>query len=558
IYALAIDAAAPTDEPVVFLFDDVVVRINGDGRGTSTYRQVVHVREQRAVSAFAERRLGYSPDRQKLTLNWARVLSPSGEVISDAPAQMQESDVAAAVSNPVYVNRREIRLSMGGVAPNTIIDMSYTVEELDPYLEGDFYTRRNVHATVPVRRSRFILDVPAEVQPRITANNLNFEPVTSSDGSRRAYTWLATDVPRYRPEPFAPDTNSVHMHVIASLPLDWSDIGRWYGELSRDRDALPATVQAKVREITADAASRLDSIRAVHRWVAQDIRYVSVSLGVGGYQPRTPGETVTTGFGDCKDKATLFIATLRSLGIDAHPVLLNTNASTVRREHPSIRQFNHMIAAVAEADGYTFTDLTAALTPYGEVPLGEQGGFALVVRPDSRTEQVVLPAMPAYGRRIDYLIVATLAESGELSGSMEETSTGYGFEARRALFAAPLDSARTAEVMRALLRPMRGATGDSIQAFAGRDLYAPVRYRIHFSGGRGMDQAGGLALFSFPFGVLPATPRIRAIEAMEERRSSIVAEEVLRPLPPTTTVIDMRVTLPEGWRARVPDDVVVQ
>src|SRR5690606_18788688 len=38
----------------------------------------------------------------------------------------------------------------------------------------------------------------------------------------------------------------------------------------------------------------------------------------------------------------------------------------------------------------------------------------------------------------------------------------------------------------------------------------------------------------------------------------LVAEEVLRPLPPTTNVVTMRVTLPEGWRARLPEDVVVQ
>ncbi|CAN5859613.1 hypothetical protein BH23GEM9_BH23GEM9_09410 [soil metagenome] len=560
IYALAVDSAAHPGDAVVFLLDDGVVSIDAVGRGTRSYRQVVHVLRQQAVQTFAERRLRYSPDRQKLTLNWVRVMRPSGELISQGAAQMQESEVAAAITNPVYVNQKELRLSLGGVTANTIVDISYTIEELEPYLEGDFYSSWSVHSasSAPVLRSRYILDVPEGVQPRVTEQNLNFTVQTREANGRRTMTWATADVPRYRAEPFAPDTNSVRMHIVTSLPLTWGDVARWYDGLSHDRYTLAPDVLDRIREQTAGATTRLDTIRALHRWVAQDIRYVSVSLGLGGYQPRTPDQTVATGFGDCKDKATLFIAALRSLGMEAYPVVLNTSAAAVRPDHPSIRQFNHMIAAVRDDSGYTFTDLTAALTPYGELPAPQQGGFAVIVLQDGASEEVVLPAMPSAGRRIEYHIVATLAEDGQLAGYMDETNTGFGFEARRGMFAAPLDSTRKAAVMRALLGILPGATGDSIDAFDGRDLYAPVRYRIYFSGARGTAQTGGLHLFTFPFGVQPATNRIRALEAMGERTSSIIAEQILRPLPPTWQTIDMRVTLPDGWRARVPADVIVE
>jgi cellulose synthase operon protein C len=560
IYALATAAEDGADEAVAYLLNDAVLRLDAAGRGTLTYRQIVHVRRQQAVRAFAERRLRYSPDHQKLTLNWVRVVRPSGEVISEGPAQTQETDVAAAITNPVYVNQKELRLSLGGVAENTIVDISYTYEEAEPYLEGDFFTHWNVHASapVPVLRSRFILELPAAVRPRITETNLNFAVQRHEADGRRTLTWAAADVPVYRPEPFAPDTNGVHMHVVASAPLAWQDIAHWYHGLAHERTTLTPALQAQVRSLADGATTRLDTIRAVHRWVAQDIRYVSVSLGLGGYQPRTPEQTVTTGFGDCKDKTTLFVAALRSLGIDAHPVLLHSQRAAVRPEHPSIRQFNHMIAAVRDGAGTTYTDLTAELTPYGQLPPSEHGGFALVVLPDGRGEEVRLPRPGADERRIDYSIVTTLDENGQLSGVLEETSTGYGFESRRAVFAQPLDSARSANVMRALLTLLPGAAGDSIEGFDGRDLSAPVRYRIFFSGARGTTQSGGLHLFTFPFGVLPATNRIRAIEERGARTTSINAEEVLRNPPPSRVVVDMRVTLPDGWRVRVPDDVVVE
>ena len=560
IYRLAADSARHGDDLVVILFDDGVVRIDETGRGTRTYRQIVHVLRQQAVARFAERRLRYSPDHEKLVINWVRVLRPDGTVISEGPAQQQESDVAARVSNPVYVNEKGIRLSLGGVAPNTIIDMSFTMEELEPYLPGDFYTHRNLFSApqAPVLRSRFIFDVPAGVEPRITERNLEFSARVHERDGRSTWTWATADVSEYRPEAFSPDTNSVQTYIVASLPLTWSGIAQWYHSLSHDRYTLGPAERAKLDEVVGGATTRLDTIRAVHRWVAQDIRYVSVSLGIGGYQPRLPAETIATGFGDCKDKTTLFIGALRTLGISADPVLLNRSASLVRPEHPSIRQFNHLIAAVREGTSTTFTDLTSAWTPYGELPLSEQGGFAVIVRGDGRAEEVRLPKIAPDARRIAYRIEGVLGEDGLLTGVLEETSTGPGFESRRSLFGAPLDSARRAGVMRALLGIIPGATGDSIHGFDGRDLYAPVHYRLIFSGGRVAAQTGGLFLFTFPFGVLPASNRIRALEAMPERRTSINAEEVLRSPPPTTLVVDMRVTLPEGWRARVPDDVFVR
>ena len=559
IYKLAVNPADFPEDAFLYLFDDGVVRLGADGRGTRTYRQVIQILKQSAVASLSERRLGYAPDHEKFTLNWARVVRPTGEIVSDKPAQMQESDVAAATANPVYVNAKQIRLSLGGVAVGTIIDLSYTTEETKPYHEGDSFSSWSLNpASVRVLRSRFIFDVPASLRPVLTERNLDFEVQVSEQDARKTYLWVRSDLPKFSPEPFSPDTNSVQMAVVASLPTTWTDIARWYGGLALDRYALTPAVDAKARELVSAAKTRLDTIRAVHRWVAQDIRYVSVSLGLGGYQPRPPEQTVTTGFGDCKDKTTLFIATLRRFGIAAHPVLLNNNAAAARKEHPSIRQFNHVIAAVPDGNGFTFTDLTSGFTPYGELPFPEQGGFAVVVLPEGRSREVALPKAPFLSRKIETRIVATMSDSGLMSGYMEEINSGGGFEARRSAFSVPLDSARKALLMRALLGVLPGAQGDSISAFDGRDLYAAPRYKIVFSNARGTASTGGLELFTFPWGVLPGAARVSAINRYGARKTSINAESVLRAPPPTSSLVTMTVTLPEGWRVRVPANVIVQ
>src|SRR5262249_26755272 len=211
------------------------------------------------------------------------------------------------------------RLSVSGVEPGVIVDYSYTREELKPFLAGDFFQSWSVSTGRSVKRSRFILDAPANLAVRINEKNLNFSRTTTTAGGRRIYTWATHDLAKTKGEAFAADSNNVSMSVAMSAPLTWQDIGKWYASNAKDRYAVGPTASKKLAAIVAGAKTRDDTIRAVHRWVAQDIRYVSIALGMGGYQPRAPEEVVSTGFGDCKDKATLFVASLNKLGIQALP-----------------------------------------------------------------------------------------------------------------------------------------------------------------------------------------------------------------------------------------------
>ena len=100
IYRLAVDPAAYPDEPYVVLLDDGVVRWEADGRGTRTYRQVIQVLKQEAAEEFGEQVFSYSRHRERLTINWLRVVRPDGTVISDSAMHEQETDAPAVQEKP--------------------------------------------------------------------------------------------------------------------------------------------------------------------------------------------------------------------------------------------------------------------------------------------------------------------------------------------------------------------------------------------------------------------------------------------------------------------------
>ncbi len=557
IYRLAVDSADHPHEASVMLLDDGVVRYEADGTGAKTYRQVVQILTAGAVDDYAEQRFAYAPEHQRLTVNWIRVVRPDGTVVSEAPTQVQDADVPASLAAPVYTNTKVRRVSLSGVAPGTIVDWSYTIEELKPFLAGDFSASWSVHTGRLVRRSRYVLDLPATMKPNLREENLTFARQGRVVRGRRVLLWATQDVPVVRGEEFMADSNGVFTSIHVTGPVSWETIGRWYGGLARDRYTVDRTVRAAVTPLLGDARTGEDTLRALQRWVAQDIRYVSIALGLGGYQPRAPAEVVATGYGDCKDKATLFIALAKSLGYKAHPVLVNSRAR-VPRDLPSIGQFNHAIAAVERPTGRVYLDLTADLVPYGELPTSLQGQFALVVHPDGKSEQVTLPEAAPGDNLLETRIAGTLGADGYVTASLEERGRGSRQYSLRQLFLAPIDSSRRADVARSLAtRIYPGADADSLQIFDGRDLAADARVAIRIVRGLAARPAGTgrTMILGLPFGSMQRMGDIAtALEAKGPRRFPIDAAAVVGPI---ASAMELTLILPDGWRAALPRSVSV-
>jgi hypothetical protein len=555
IYKLAVKAADHPEESAVFLLDDGVVRLEADGRGTQTFRQVVQILKPEAVENYNEFRWSFAPGHEKFTLNWIRVIGPDGTVISNGPSQEQLSDMPAQMGDPVYSDRKVKRVSISGVAPGTLVDYSYTREELKPFLTGDFFQSWSVSTGLTVRRSRFIVDVPASLAVRFHERNLNFPRRTQDVGGRKVYTWVAADVARLKGEPYAADSNDVQMQIALSSPLRWQDIGGWYARIARDRYSLGAAATSKLSEQLVKAApkTRDDTVRAVQRWVAQDIRYVSIALGLGGYQPRSPDTVVVSGFGDCKDKATLFVAAMNSLGITTFPVLLNSTGVSYR-ELATLDQLDHAIAAVKTPTGYQFTDLTSEFTPYGELPYAEQGELALVVHPDGTTEEKELPMSHPAENATSIRISGVLSADGMFNGQYEEDATGALQYGLRSVFENPLDSTQKANAANSIASKFfDGAEGDSLVGFEGKDLRAKPHVSIGIKHGKAASSAGETEILTIPLGntsgMLTAA---RDLENAKERKFPIDAARILGN---RSTFVELRVKLPAGWKAQVPPGV---
>jgi hypothetical protein len=252
------------------------------------------------------------------------------------------------------------------------------------------------------------------------------------------------------------------LNLRAKTTGSWSDIGTWYtGLTSASRVPSPA-LQQKVAELTTGLSTPLQKMQALATYVQQQIRYVAIEVGIGGYQPHPAADVFKHQYGDCKDKATLLSTMLKEIGIDSYYVMIDTERGIVNPDFPSLRG-NHMVMAIRLPDNVPadhlygivedpklgrllFFDPTNPFVPLGYLPDYLQQNYGLLVTPDGG-KLVLLPLFPAATNRLLRTGTLTLSSTGNLGGNVQELRWGGpAVDSREQFMAAtPADRAKVFE-----------------------------------------------------------------------------------------------------------------
>ena len=207
---------------------------------------------------------------------------------------------------------------------------------------------RYIAETIPKQRWDYTLIAPAARpvyanEPRLP----RFERHESTEGTDRLYRFSATDVARIEPEPAMPGLAEVAPHLHLSTYASWDEVG-----LVLAAARIPCA-PTKGYAPPLDAWSRpLGCPRpnacapSMTSWFAAP-RYVGLELGIHGYKPYNVTQVLARRFGDCKDKASLMVAMLREVGVNAQLTLLRTRrGGGVDGRPASLAIFDHAIVYV--------------------------------------------------------------------------------------------------------------------------------------------------------------------------------------------------------------------
>jgi len=425
---------------VVVLVDESTMTVSEEGRvlTVSTYAVRILNREGRGA-AIAEDI--YDTDMGKVREIKAWLIRPSGQVKSYGKDAV--IDQAAALNDVYDESRLKKIVAVEDVEPGTVFGYQ-TTSEVRPYFNQSIWYFQGVN---PVLSSRITLNLPAGWRAgSVTFNYAKVEPTVNGT----SYTWQLHDLPPIEREPASPSWSNLAPRIAinyfptegtrapASRSFDnWTEVSSWYSQLSDPQAAPDETLAVKARELTAGAKSELEKIRAIARYV-QNIQYISIQIGVGRWRPHAAAQVFAKSYGDCKDKANLMRALLKTVNIDSYPVLIYSGDATyVRDTWASPRQFNHCIVAVKVSDEtqaatvithpklgrLLIFDATDDDTAVGDLPDHEQGSFALVAAGDAGS-LMRMPVIPPESNLLDRQIEASIDVKGSLVATIREKANG--------------------------------------------------------------------------------------------------------------------------------------
>ncbi|MEI9810612.1 MAG: DUF3857 and transglutaminase domain-containing protein [Bacteroidota bacterium] len=305
----------------------------------------------------------------------------------------------------------------------------YTIEyEIEVRYKGTMFIPRWTPLEKPllsVQQSRLTVISPAINPMRYKMFNYTGEPVITESKLAKIYTWEVKDMPGVLSEYASPAwhemTTSVFLvaeHFVlgdySGSHVSWKDFGKFEYELKKNRDALPDEVKQKVHQLTNGISDPKEKIRKLYEYMQQNTRYVSIQLGVGGWQPFDAKYVAAKKYGDCKALSNFMYALLKEAGIRSVYTLVSGDVSEdyLLMDFPS-SQFNHVILFVPTGTDTVWLECTSQTKPAGYLGSATSNRYALAVEETGGT----LVRTPRYGVNDNLqtrIINAVLDDAGTL------------------------------------------------------------------------------------------------------------------------------------------------
>lgn len=412
----------PDSQPVIILLEEHQIGIDEGGRITSKVRKVFLVANDDALEEWASVEQEFQPWHETRPELRARVIGADGAVhwleaktIADSPAEEFDQSI--------FSDRRVIRAPLPAMAVGAVVEYEISVRETAPLLDAGEATRIVIYDGVPIQRFHLSLsagrNIPLQVVSRLIPESAIHRGETAA-GVEWECEWGPLELRKYAEQSLPFDMPNLP-YVAFSTGKSWQQVAARY-EAIVDQQIKGGDLKSLLQGVDR-AQSPLVVATQVAAKLHKAVRYTGLEFGEAEIVPHTPDETLKRNYGDCKDKASLLVAALRSAGLKSYVALLSAGFDTdVGANLPGLGVFNHAIVYVA-ADPPLWIDATSAETRVGEIPPADQGRLALIA---SRETVALLrtPESPAENNRSVHTIEMHLSSFGP--GEIDEVLEAHG------------------------------------------------------------------------------------------------------------------------------------
>jgi len=188
--------------------------------------------------------------------------------------------------------------------------------------------------------------------------NTDLPPTKESEGSQLSLSWTAEQRAAIQDVDYGPPANEIIPRVVLAPKQfklgkhkgqmdSWKNFGQFMNKLNEGRDELSPEMKKEVLALTASAKSDQEKIDILYKYLQDNTRYISVQIGVGGWQTFDAAYVEKNKYGDCKALTNFMKSMLKAVDVKAYPVYIGSGRDdALVREDFVYPNFNHVILNV--------------------------------------------------------------------------------------------------------------------------------------------------------------------------------------------------------------------
>ena len=315
----------------------------------------------------------------------------------------------------------------------------YYTTIIKEYDDIKYFTKLYFNDQYPAVKKVIKIEIPYWLD--LELKELNFEGYTikkhvTKDPKKKVniHTYTLEDVPAMFKEENAPGPTYIYPHILIlakSYTFDdqtenifksTQDLYNWYKSLVNSLENDNSVIKDKVTELTANATTDEEKIKAIYYWVQDNIRYIAFEDGIAGFKPDEASNVYAKKYGDCKGMANLTKQMLIEAGFDARLTWIGTKRIAYDYSTPSLSVDNHMICTLFKDGKTIFLDGTEKFNAFGEYANRIQGKQVLIEDGDEFILQHVPTTKAEFNKElINYDLTLT---DDQISGAVGKTYKG--------------------------------------------------------------------------------------------------------------------------------------
>ncbi len=290
-----------------------------------------------------------------------------------------------------------------------------------------------------VMQSSFIVETPANFNLRYKQVLLSQLPSKDVVDEKNIYKWELNNQSAIVKEPLQPSLHNILPSVyIAPSQFEiydykgdmssWLTLGNFIKKLNENKQGLPDAIKRDVHLLTDTINSTKQKVLALYKYLQQNTRYISVQMGIGGWQPFDANYVAQKKYGDCKALSNYMISLLKETSIPAKYVLVSAGSnSNILWDDFSAPYFNHAIVCVPMAKDTVWLECTSPINIAGF--MGSFTGSRKVLLVDDDGGHVVnTPQYNAADNLQNRKVDATVMDDGTLKATVVTEFKGIQIE----------------------------------------------------------------------------------------------------------------------------------